>query len=124
MTDRKLHRERVPEPLDVLLGRLGELRVMFGAAGTAAIAAVEDDLRGAVAARDRGDPQGSIERISRGMQRLAALADSLDSETGPAMRMMIDRFRVALLQGHEGDARRAADVMRKQAGAKIIGDGE
>lgn len=119
-TDRKLHREQVPEPLEAFLGRLGELRVIFGDAGAATVAAVEDDLRRAVAARDRGAQQESLALISRGMERLARLADTLDPRAGMAMRQVIGQFRAALTQGREGEARRAADVMRQMSGARLV----
>lgn len=117
--DGKLHRERVPEPLDVLVGRLGELRVIFGDVGAATVAAVESDLRQAIAARDRGDRAASLTLISQGMGRLAQLADTMDPETGMAMRQVIGQFYAALSQGHAGDARRAADVMREKSGAQL-----
>ena len=40
--------------------------------------------------------------------------------TASAMRMVIERFRVALVEGREGDARQAADVMREMSGATIV----
>jgi hypothetical protein len=121
-TDDSHRRERIPEPIETLVARLGELRLVFGAAGTSAVEAVEHDLRLAIAARDRGEHEESIRSISRGMTRLAGLADTLDAETGAVMRLVIDRFRAALLHGHEGDARAAADVMREMSGARPVDD--
>lgn len=114
--------ERVPQPLETLVTRLGELRVVFGEAGASAVAAVEDDLRRAMAARDRGAHEESIQLVGRGMDRLSRLADGLDPHAGAAMRLVIDRFRSALLRGREGDAREAADVMREMSGAQLLGD--
>jgi hypothetical protein len=116
------HAERVPLPLETLVNRLGELRVVFGESGATTVASVEDDLRRAVAARDRGAHEESIQLIARGMDRLARLADGLDPHTGAAMRLVIDRFRTALLRGHESDAREAADVMREMSGAQPVDD--
>jgi len=116
------HAERVPLPLETLVTRLGELRVVFGERGAATVAAVEDDLRRAVAARDRGAHEESIRLIGRGMDRLARLADGLDPHAGAAMRLVIGRFRTALLGGHESDARAAADVMREMSGARPVDD--
>jgi hypothetical protein len=117
-----LHAERIPEPLETLVGRLGELRIVFGEAGVATVAAVEDDLRRALAARDRGAHEESIGLIGRGMERLSLLAEGLDPHAAAVMRQVIDRFRSALLRGHESKAREAADVMREMSGARPLGD--
>jgi len=116
------HAEQVPQPLETIVSRLGELRIVFGEAGAATVAAVEDDLRRAMAARDRGAHEESIRLIGRGMDRLARLTDGLDPQAGAAMRLVIDRFRSALLRGQEGDARQAADVMREMSGARPLDD--
>ena len=110
--------DRVPEVLEALLGRLGELRVVFGQSATPVVAAVEHELRQAIGARDRGDPVDSVRRIAAAMVRLTDLADGIGGGAGAAMRLVIERFKTALMAGHEGDARRAADVMRDRSGAK------
>ena len=115
-------RDAVPEPLEAFIKRLGELRVVFGDTGAATVVAVEDDLRRAMAARDHGRPQEGIALIGQGMDRLARLADELGPDAGTAMRMVIQQFRSALVHGHEGDARLAADVMRKMSGATSVDD--
>jgi hypothetical protein len=120
----KPHRERVPEPLEVIVGRLGELRVLFGTAGAATTAAVDEDLRQALWARDRGDHPEAVRLITRGMDRLVQLATTLDAEAAAAMRVVIDRFRSALAQGCEEDARRAADALGEMSGAKRITKGQ
>jgi hypothetical protein len=122
--DEDPHRLRVPEPLEALIGQLQQLRVAFGDEGAAAIAAADADLRQAAAARDSGRHQEAVGFISRGMARLAALADRLDPEAGRLMRHLIQRFRVALEHGHRDDARQAADVMREMSGAQIIEPGD
>jgi hypothetical protein len=113
-------RQRVPEALDTIIGHIGELRVVFGDAGAATMAAVEDDLRQALAARDGGDHPRAIELIARAMERLSNLAASLDPEAAMAMGRLIERFRSAMLAGREGDARQAADVMREMSGARMV----
>ncbi len=114
--------DRVPEALETLIARLGELHVVFGDAARRTLAAVEQDLRRAVAARDRGDPVESIERIGLGMDRLARLADGLGGGAGVTMRLVIDRFRTALVHGHTSDAQRATDIMREMSGAEPTDD--
>jgi hypothetical protein len=112
--------QRVPEPLEAIIRHLGELRVVFGDAGAATMAAVEDDLRHSLAARDGKDQPKAVGLITRAMGRLSQLAHSLDPEAAMAMRMVIERFRSALMAGCEGDARQAADIMREMSGARII----
>jgi hypothetical protein len=114
------HDHSIPEPLEMLVGRLGELRIMFGEHGAAVMAAVGDDLRRALAARTGGDPAGAVTLIARAMDRLAALADTLDPAEGTMMRALVERFRTALSRGHEGDARSAADAMRERSGTKVV----
>jgi len=113
-------RQRVPESLDTIIRHLGELRVVFGDAGAATMAAVEDDLRHALTARDGNDHPKAVGLIARAMGRLSQLVHSLDPEAAMAMRMVIERFRSALTAGREGDARQAADIMREMSGARII----
>jgi hypothetical protein len=113
-----IHRpDRVPETLNVLIARLGELRVVFGDASRATLAAVEQELRHALTARDRGDPLESFARIASAMQRLTHLADAGGGE-GVAMRQVIDKFRTALARGQGSDARRATEIMREMSGAQ------
>jgi hypothetical protein len=122
--DEDSHRLRVPEPLEALIEQLQRLRVAFGDDGAAIIAAADADLRQAAAARDSGHHQEAMGFISRGMARLAALAEGVDPEAGRLMRYLIGRFRVALEHGQADDARQAADVMREMSGAEIIEPGE
>jgi hypothetical protein len=120
----ELHRVRVPEPLEALIGQLQQLRLAFGDDGAAAIAAADADLRHAAAARDSGHHEEAVRLVSSGMARLAVLADGLDPEAGHLMRHLIRRFRVALEHGHADEARQAADVMRELSGAQIIDPGK
>jgi hypothetical protein len=114
------HDHSVPEALEVLVSRIPELRVMFGERGAAAMAAVEDDLRLALGARGRGDPGQAVSLLARAMDRLAALADTLDPAEGTLMRALVERFRHALSRGRASEARQAADAMREKSGAKTI----
>jgi hypothetical protein len=115
-----IHRpDRVPEALELLIARLGELRVVFGDASRATLAAVEQELRHAVAARDRGDPLESVAHIGSAMERVVRLAGAAaGDETAVAMRLVIDGFRTALTRGQAGDARRATEIMQQMAGAR------
>ena len=117
-------RQRVPEALETIIHHMGELRVVFGDAGTATMRAVEDDLRHALAARDGNDHAKAVGLMSRAMERLSQLAHSLDPEAATAMRMLIEQFRSALVEGREGDARQVADVMGEMSGAKSVKKGQ
>src|SRR5256885_14981698 len=69
-----------PEALATLFSRLGELKLVLGPAAAPGVDQVEADLRGALAARERGDVPAAVERIGKAMDRLAGLA----SDRGPA----------------------------------------
>lgn len=113
-------RQRVPEALETIISHMGELRVMFGDAGAATVAAVEDDLRRALAARDGNDPSKAVTLVASAMERLSELAQRLDPQAARAMRVVIERFRAALADGREDDARRTADIMCEMSGARVI----
>ena len=95
------HAETVPVALESVIGGLKELEVVLGVQAAPAVAAVQMALIEAMAARDRGDIVDSIRRIGGAMDRLTALADSLDHEEATMMRMVAQGFRNALLRGDE-----------------------
>ena len=106
-----------PEALEALFSRLGELKVVLGAAAAPGVDQVEADLRAALAARERGDVPAAVERIGAAMDRLAALASDGDPSEGAMMRALAAHFRQALVRGALGRAREAADVMRERSGS-------
>ena len=106
-----------PEALEVLFSRLGELKFVLGPAAAPGVDQVEADLRGALAARERGDVPAAVERIGKAMDRLAALASGGDPAEGAMMRALAAHFRQALVRGALGQAREAADVMRERSGS-------
>ena len=108
-----------PEALATLFSRLGELKVVLGPAAAPAVDQVEVELRSALAARERGDVAAAVERIGGAMDRLATLASAGDPAEGAMMRALAAHFRQALVRGALGDAREAADVMRKRSGSVV-----
>ena len=108
-----------PEALAMLFSRLGELKVVLGAAAAPGVDQVQTDLRSALAARERGDVPAAVERIGAAMDRLAALAGTGDPAEGAMMRTLAAHFRQALVRGALGDARAAADVMRERSGSVL-----
>ena len=109
-----------PEALEALFSRLGELKIVLGPAAAPGVDQVEADLRSALAARHRGDVAAAVERIGTAMDRLAALAGAGDPAEAAMMRALAAHFRQALVRGALGDAREAADVMRKRSGSVLI----
>jgi hypothetical protein len=108
-----------PEALATLLSRLGELKVVLGPTASARVDGVEEALRAALAARERADIAGAIERIGVAMDRLAALASDADPAEGAMMRAVAAHFRTALVHGAMGDAQETADVMRERSGSVV-----
>ncbi len=104
------------DPFAKLAQNLGELEIVIGERARPAIAAVRAGLRDAIACRERGDMPGSLAAIRLAMERLAALASTLDAEEGAMMRFIAERFTVALGADHKGDAKTVVDVMRRKAG--------
>jgi hypothetical protein len=107
----------IPFPLETLVARLGELEIVLGTQVTAVLGAVRTTLIAAMAARDRGDIPGAVERIGHAMDRLTALADQLDPAEAMLMRALAQGFRTALLRGDEASAKQAAEVMFQKSGA-------
>lgn len=108
-----------PEALEALFGRIGELKLVLGAAAAPGVDEVERLLREGLAAGERGDPVAAVARIAEAMDRLANLASTADPAEGALMRAMADRFRQALGRGAVGQAREAADVMRARSGSVV-----
>lgn len=104
------------DPFAKLAQNLGELEIVIGERARPAIAGVREGLRDALACRQRGDMPGSIAAIRIAMERLANLGSTLDPEEGAMMRVIAERFTVALGAGHKGDAKAVVDVMRRKAG--------
>lgn len=109
-----------PEALQTLFSRMGELEVVLGPASAAGVDQVSDELRAALAARERGDVGAAVALIGRAMDRLAALASGRDPAEGAMMRALAARFREALVRGTLGDARETADVMRERSGSRVV----
>jgi hypothetical protein len=104
--------------LEQLVKGLGELEVVLGPQARGVVAAVRDQLRQAMAARDRGDPVEALRLIGTAMEQLATLANHLDPGEATLMRTVSERFRSALLRGDLPEVKQGMDVMFDRAGAK------
>jgi hypothetical protein len=111
-------RTQVPVAIEQMVARLRELTALLGSAGEAVIPAVADELRYAVAARDRGDPVEAFEHIGRAMQHLADATARLDSQEATMMHVVLEQFRSALRSWDEAGAKRVADTMFERSGAR------
>jgi hypothetical protein len=108
----------VPLAIETVVSRLGELEVVFGPRARDVIGAVRATLVSAMAARDRGDQAGAIRQIGAAMDRLASLADGLDTAEALLMRTVAAQFRAALTRRDTTEARQSADLMFEQSGAR------
>lgn len=111
------HEPQIPEALEGVVLRLGELERVFGPAVRSVIEAVRADLIAAMAARDRGDAPGAVRAIGSAMGRLSDVAEKLDPADASLMRHLAAVFRTALLQGDAAAARASADAMLDRSGA-------
>ena len=107
-----------PDTLEALVDGLGDLRLALGPRAEPGLDAVRTDLRRALAAREAGDRDASVEGITAAMRRLAGLADLLDPAEAAMMRAVAAQFEVALRRGEAADAARTVDLMRERSGAK------
>lgn len=105
-----------PDSFLQLIDRLGELEVVIGPQARPVVAEVQARLREAAAARQGGDVPGALAIIGQAMERLAALAGSLDPSEGNMMRAIAASFGQALGAGDKGGAKQAVEVMRNKAG--------
>lgn len=105
-----------PDSFLQLIDRLGELEIVIGPQARPVVAEVRSRLQQAAAARERGDVPGALAIIGQAMERLAALASSLDTAEGALMRAIAGSFAQSLGAGDKGAARQAVDVMRRKAG--------
>lgn len=90
--------------------------MVIGPQARPAVAEVQNRLREAAAARERGDVPGALAIIGQAMERLAGLASSLDASEGAMMRAISASFAQALTAGDKGGAKQAVEVMRTKAG--------
>jgi len=108
-----------PEALEALVSRMGELKVILGAAAAPGVERVERLLREGLAARERGDVAAGVASIAEAMDLLAQLASQADPAEGALMRAVAEQFRRALSRGALGDAKEKAEVMRARSGSVL-----
>jgi hypothetical protein len=95
---------------------LRELEVVIGEKARPVVAQVREELREAVASRERGDMAGTLEKIQRAMERLANLGSQLDPAEGAMMREVARIFMQSLNIGEKGAAKEIVNTMRHKAG--------
>ena len=114
------HLFRVPEPLEKLLGEIGEIERLASPAVKGEAERIRTLLEEAMAAQARGDLAAAVSGIARTMEALAALAARVDPTEALDMKAVTQQFARALVRGDVGEATGAADQMRARAGAKIV----
>lgn len=95
---------------------LRELEVVIGAKARPVVAQVREELREAVASRERGDMAGTLEKIRHAMERLANLGSQLDPAEGAMMREISRIFMQSINTGEKGAAKEIVNTMRHKAG--------
>jgi len=95
---------------------LRELEVVIGEKARPVVAQVREELREAVASRERGDMAATLEKIQRAMERLANLGSQLDPAEGAMMREVARIFMQSLNIGEKGAAKEIVNTMRHKAG--------
>lgn len=101
-----------------MIAGLAELKTVLGSAGGEVVPALDDRLRRAMAARDRGDPVQAFEHVSGAMELLAQAAAGLDPDEAAAMRVVLEQFRKALRRLDDAGAKRLAEIMFERSGAR------
>jgi orotidine-5'-phosphate decarboxylase len=86
MADGHSHLIDFPEAIEVLLARVGDLKIVLRAAAAPGVDRIAETLRAGLAARKRGDVPATVQRISQAMQEVAALAAHADPAEAAAMR--------------------------------------
>ncbi len=95
---------------------LRELEVVIGEKARPVVAQVREELREAIASRERGNIMGTLEKIECAMERLANLGAELDPAEGAMMREIARIFMQSLNFGEKGAAKDVVNVMRHKAG--------
>jgi hypothetical protein len=108
-----------PEALEVLVSRMGELKVVLGPKAAPGVDLVEQRLREGLAARERGEMGTAVTRIAQAMDLLAGLAGDADPAEGAMMRAVAEQFKQALARGALGEAKGTAEVMRERSGSVV-----
>jgi len=99
-----------------LADNLRELEVVIGEKARPVVAQVREELKEAIASRERGDMPGALEKIRRAMERLASLGGELDPAEGAMMREIARIFMQSLSFGAKGATKEVVKVMRHKAG--------
>lgn len=114
------HLIEFPEALEAFFTRVGELKVVLGAAAGPGVDRLEATIQSALAARDRGDVPGAIAGIVGAMELLAQLAERTPGVDAAPLRGMAAAFKQAMARGALGEAKAAAETMREESGSRLI----
>lgn len=111
-------RTEIPRDIEQALAALLKLGNVLGAGSAAATPAITEELRQAMASRDRGDVLRAFDHIARAMTLVAEAAAKLDPNEAAIMRVIVDRFRAALQRCDAETARWLVDKMFERSGAR------
>jgi hypothetical protein len=104
-------------PLERLIQGIDELNTVFGAEAVPAVQRVKQGLIRAMAARDRGDPQGTLREIAGAMGELAELGTRLDGAEGAMMRAVATGFVSSMANADRDEVERHMAIIESRTGA-------
>ena len=93
-----------------------ELKSVLGGDSGPIVERAKQDLLTAVAARDRGDREGTLVALARAMAELATLGDQLGSSEGRMMRAVTTAFIQGLARDDRDAVERNLAVIQSHAG--------
>ena len=108
--------DEIQWPLERFLGGLDELKAVLGTEVAPTLGRVKEELIAAIAARDRGDRDGALVNLSRGMAALADLGDRLGGAEGAMMRTVTAAFITGLARTDQELIERNLKLIQAQAG--------
>lgn len=103
-------------PLERIVLGIDELKTVLGAAAEPAVERVKSGLIRAMAARDRGDREGTLHAIAEAMAELARLGDGLDSQEGAMMRAVAAGFISGMATEDRESVERHLAIIESRAG--------
>lgn len=103
-----------------MLVGMTELETVLGEAARATVRSVQQHLRDAMAARDRGDSAAMMMAVGAAMSELARLGESLEPGEGQMMQAIAQRFQGAMMRGDLTEAKQDMNVMFEKSGAKFL----
>jgi hypothetical protein len=102
--------------IERFVGGIDELKTVLGSDAAPIIDTVKQELIAAMAARDRGDRDGAVVAIARGMAGLAGLGERFGGAEGAMMRAVTAALIEGLARDDREQVERNLAVIQSNAG--------